>query len=190
MEVDQTSEQRRPFDLLELVEDNVASLRPNFKTAKWSIVVNVPAGIRCDSYPGPLGQVLVNLIQNAANHAFADDASGILEITASPAGGKVELMVVDNGKGMAPDTLANIFEPFFTTRLGQGGSGLGLAICRNIATGVLGGELYATSEPGVGTRFCLGFPVTAPAQGKPASQGRSSPATGDVINMLGTSGNF
>ena len=159
--VDQTSEQQRQFDLLALVEDNVASLRPSFKQAGWNIEIDVPEGINCNSYPGPLGQVLVNLIQNADLHAFAADEHGTLRITASVVADMVELVVSDNGKGMDAETASRIFEPFFTTRLGQGGSGLGLAICRNIVKGVLGGSLQATSEPGVGTRFIVSFPLNA-----------------------------
>ena len=105
-------------------------------------------------------------LQNAAAHAFAGDGQGSLRIAASADDGMVEMLVVDNGKGMAADTLERIFEPFFTTRMGQGGSGLGLTICRNIATGVLGGSLQATSQLGAGTRFVLRFPFRAPRQGQ------------------------
>ena len=160
--VDQTSEHQRQFDLLTLVEDNVASLRPSFKGATWDIEVDVPSGINCDSYPGPLGQVLVNLIQNAAVHAFESKPTGLLRISASATAGTVEIIVSDDGDGMSKETLARIFEPFFTTRLGKGGSGLGLVICRNIVTGVLGGQLIATSQPGAGSQFAVRFPALAP----------------------------
>ena len=160
--VDQTSEQQREFDLLDLVQDNLAALRPSFKNAKWTFAIDVPAGIICDGYPGPLGQVLTNLIQNAAVHAFTADARGGLTISAAQTGNMVDLIVSDNGKGMSAGTLSHVFEPFFTTRLGQGGSGLGLAICHNIVGGLLGGVLTATSELGVGTRFTVHFPIRAP----------------------------
>ena len=163
MAVDQTSEKQRPFDLLEIVEDNVTSLRPTIKKATWTIETAVPKGIRCDSFPGPLGQILVNLIQNAGYHAFDEGKTGSVTISASVTNEVVELLVTDNGKGMPPDVLTHIFDPFFTTTLGKGGSGLGLSICRNIATGILGGSLHATSQPGVGTTFHLRFPAVAPA---------------------------
>ncbi|MBK6639458.1 MAG: HAMP domain-containing protein [Rhodocyclaceae bacterium] len=168
--VDQTSEQQRSFDLQALVKDIVASLRPSFSTAAWHIEVDVPAGILCDSYPGPLGQVLTNLIQNAGNHAFAGNAAGALRITASRTADTVNLVVADDGKGMNAETLSHIFDPFFTTTLGKGGSGLGLAICRNIVMGVLGGQLTATSQPGVGSQFVVRFPTTAPHPVKPAGK--------------------
>lgn len=164
--VDQTSEHQRQFDLSTLIEDNVASLQPSFKGAAWSIEVDVPSGIRCDSYPGPLGQVLVNLIQNASLHAFDTKKTGRLCVNASARNGVVEIVVSDNGDGMTPENLARIFEPFFTTKLGKGGSGLGLAICRNIVTGVLGGQLTASSQLGEGSQFVLSFPQVAPRSKK------------------------
>ena len=175
--VDQTSEHRRSFDLLAVVEDNVVSLRPSLRAATWAIEVEVPAGITADSYPGPLGQILTNLIQNAAVHAFEGRASGLLRLSASVTAGTVRMVISDNGEGMSASTLAHIFEPFYTTKLGKGGSGLGLAICRNMATGILGGQLTATSEQGVGSNFVLTFPVVAPITPRAATSTMSALAT-------------
>jgi len=162
--VDQTSEQRRKFDLHALVDDNVAAIKPSFKKAPWIIEVDIRADIGCDSYPGPLGQVITNLIQNAAAHAFDGRTSGTLRVYATCDAEMVEMIVEDDGKGMEPAVLAHIFEPFYTTKLGQGGSGLGLSVSLNIVTGVLGGTLQASSDPGYGSRFTLRFPRIAPSQ--------------------------
>lgn len=166
--VDQTSEQRREFDLLELVDDNLAALRPSLNAATWSIEVDVPAGIRCNSYPGPLGQVLTHVIQNAAVHAFEDRPAGLLRITAVANAGTVEMRISDNGHGMSAHSLAHVFEPFYTTKLGKGGSGLGMAVCRNIVVGVLGGQIAVTSQPGAGSEFVVRFPLVAPHSAKNA----------------------
>jgi signal transduction histidine kinase len=160
--VDQTSEQRRTFNLRMAVEDNVAALKPNFRHASHQIDVEVPHGITCDSYPGPLGQVIVNLVQNAMTHAFTGRAEGRLRIGASLEQGTVHLSFEDDGIGMEADVLERIFEPFFTTRLGLGGSGLGLSISQNIVAGVLGGTLLARSKAGLGSCFEVRFPLHAP----------------------------
>jgi signal transduction histidine kinase len=118
--VDQTSEQRRNFDFHALVEDNIAALRPSMRNAPVEIVINVEKGIECDSYPGPLGQVIANLVQNAVVHAFAGRQSGRLTISAQLQRNTVAMQIVDNGKGMDQAVLARILEPFYTTRLGQG----------------------------------------------------------------------
>ncbi|WP_332687233.1 sensor histidine kinase, partial [Devosia sp.] len=149
--VDQTSEKRRVFDLRELVEDNVAAMRPSFRRMPWVIEVDIPAGIACDSHPGPLGQVIANLVQNAVLHGFEGRPSGTLRIVATLRAETADIVFADDGRGMSGEVLKHIFEPFYTTRLGQGGSGLGLSIVRNIVTGMLGG-----------TRISLSMPVTAP----------------------------
>lgn len=175
--VDQTSEQRRHFDLRTLVEHNIDALRPSFKRAPWVIQIDIPNGLDCDSYPGPLGQVIANLVQNAALHAFADRPQGRLLISARAVGDSIALRVADDGKGMDPTTLAHIFEPFFTTRLGQGGSGLGLSVSLNIATGMLGGHLSASSEPEQGSCFVLEFPKVAPALARRRTDPNAAPRT-------------
>lgn len=160
--VDQTSEQRRTFNLQALVNDVVTMLKPTFRHEPWQVDVNIPNEIECDSYPGPVGQVVGNLLQNAVTHAFGGRDHGCVRFSANCTNGLVEVCVEDDGRGMTADTLAHIFEPFFTTRLGKGGSGLGLSVSRNIALGVLGGTLTASSLPEMGACFVLTFPVVAP----------------------------
>lgn len=162
--VDRTSEDCRRFDLRDLVESNLATLRSNLKQSPWRIESGVPAGINCNSYPGPLGQVITNLIQNAITHGFKARDSGRITITAALKSDRVEIVIADDGQGMEPEVLEHIFEPFYTTRLGQGGSGLGLTISRNIMTGLIGGTLSATSKPGSGAVFTISMPLTAPGR--------------------------
>lgn len=163
--VDQTSEQRRSFELLDLIEDHIAALGPGMKNSSWVIRVEVPRGICCDSYPGPLGQVIDNLIQNASIHAFGARETGLLLIHASASESMVELRFQDDGCGIRESDQKRIFDPFFTTRLGQGGSGLGLFVSQNIVTGLLGGLLKVSSEPGKGTCFLIRLPLVAPSPG-------------------------
>lgn len=161
--VDQASERRRYFDLAELLSDVLRTLRPGLKGGRWQISEHVPATIQCDGYPGPLGQVLTNLIMNAVLHGFEGRSEGHIEIKASPVDRtSVRIEVSDNGRGIPAGQLDKIFDPFFTTRLGQGGSGLGLTICHNIVTTLLGGRISVESTPGKGTCFALVIPLTAP----------------------------
>lgn len=156
--VDQTSEERRRFDVKNLVDDICASLRPGHKHLPWVIHVDIPEGLSCDSYPGPLGQAISNMVQNAVTHAFEGRTQGTVRISARQVDRSIELTIADDGNGMPPEVLGRIFDPFFTTRLGQGGSGLGLSISQNIVAGVMGGTLLALSEPGSGSKFVLSFP--------------------------------
>lgn len=160
--VDQTSEHRRSFALYDLIEDHIAALGPSMKNSPVAIRVEVANNIHFDSYPGPLGQVIDNLIQNATIHAFAGRETGLLLIRASSRDGMVDLHFEDNGCGIQEANLRRIFDPFFTTRLGQGGSGLGLFVSQNIVSGLLGGVLKVSSEPGKGSCFMLKLPLVAP----------------------------
>ncbi len=170
--VDRTSEHRRAFDLCGVVDELLQTLGPTLKRMPWRVEVQVPTGIAMDSYPGPLEQVLTNLILNAANHAFGGRSSGRITLhaeTYTAQGGSlfalpwVRLQVIDDGCGMPPELVQRIFEPFFTTKLGQGGSGLGLSIAHTIVGTVLGGTLGVSSAEGHGTVFTVEMPCTAPA---------------------------
>jgi PAS domain S-box-containing protein len=163
--VDQTSAQRRRFELGEVVHEIVVSLRPSFNRTPYRIEVDVPeTGLLLDSYPGALGQTIANLIQNAVLHGFDGRDHGTVRIAAGRGADDepVWLHVQDDGKGIAPEHIDRIFEPFMTTRMGRGGTGLGLHISYNAVVNVLGGTLTVQSQPGQGSRFVLRIPSEAP----------------------------
>lgn len=163
--VDRTSAQRRRFALDEVVAETVLTMAPGFKRSTHAIHSDIPVGIVLDSYPGPLGQILSNLINNALLHAFETACEGQIRIQARMlVSQRVELRVCDNGCGIPEANLGRIFDPFFTTRLGQGGSGLGLNIVYNLVTNVLGGAIQVESTPGSGTCFVLTLPLQAPVE--------------------------
>jgi signal transduction histidine kinase/PAS domain-containing protein len=175
--VDQTSSQRRGFDLAEMVGEVVTALSPSLRKSQCQIVLDLAAEIRMDSYPGPLGQVITNLINNAMIHGFAGRDEGTVTLSSRLAveQDRVALSVSDNGNGIPPHIQPRIFDPFFTTKLGQGGSGLGLNIVHNIVFGVLGGRISVASEPGGGTRFTLVLPLSAPAPETTAATAQVTP---------------
>jgi len=161
--VDQTSSRRRRFDLAEVVAEVVLTMSASIRT-KCVIEQDVPAGLVMDSFPGPLGQVLSNLINNAILHGLAARKTGIVRISATPMGSdKVALVVADDGAGIPSHIIPRIFDPFFTTTRGAGGSGLGLNIVHNIVEGILGGRITVESQVGEGSRFTTILPCEAPA---------------------------
>jgi signal transduction histidine kinase len=161
--VDQTSTRRRSFNLGQTVEEVLVTLRPQFKRTAHRIELEIPPDLELDSYPGPLEQVIANLISNSLTHGFEGVAAGVIRICAAPLGAThVHIDYTDNGIGI-PETIVNrIFDPFFTTKLGSGGSGLGLYIVYNLVTGVLGGTIQAYRPPSCGTTFTLILPCTVP----------------------------
>ncbi|MEA2832610.1 MAG: hypothetical protein QOG66_812 [Methylobacteriaceae bacterium] len=161
--VDRSHIERRVFDLKELTEQVIASLRPGLNKSRVKLALTCEAGIRMDSYPGPYGQVVTNIVLNAVAHAFEPGQSGAIEIHANAEDAdQVAIVFSDSGRGMAPDVRRRAFEPFFTTRRSQGGTGLGLHIVHNIVTGRLGGRISVTSESGHGASFRVVIPRVAP----------------------------
>lgn len=161
--VDQTSSQRRLFALPGLVSEILLTLHSTIRASGCRVQVEVDGTLQMDSYPGPLGQVLGHLINNAIVHGFHEHPGGTITISAHALDdAQLRLQVQDDGSGIRRADLGHIFEPFFTTRMGQGGSGLGLHVVHNLVTGVLGGQIEVHSEPGRGARFAITLPLTAP----------------------------
>jgi PAS domain S-box-containing protein len=162
---DRNYSDQRSFDLGDLTEQVVMSLRPGLRKHNLTLDVDCQPNLTMNSYPGPYGQVLTNLFLNAVAHAFPDGRPGVIEIQARASGkDNVEIIFADNGCGMSLDVRRRAFDPFFTTRRDQGGTGLGLHIVYSIVTNRLGGRLDLDSEPGGGTRIQIILPRVAPLE--------------------------
>ncbi len=160
--VDQTSEHRRVFELKETLDEILLTIGPSLRKSSHSVACDVPDGLTLDSYPGPLGQVITNLVQNCLLHAFEGRNAGTICIKARMAQpGWVEMNVCDDGVGIPGGHVAKVFDPFFTTKMGKGGSGLGLNVSYNIVTSILGGQLSVQSQPGMGSTFTMTLPLLA-----------------------------
>lgn len=116
-----------------------------------------------------LHQVLMNLCTNAA-HAM-DDTGGVLFMSLKDLvidkenlpigmrkGDYVEIKVLDNGIGIAPEIIESIFEPYFTTKGPGEGTGLGLAMVQGVIESY-GGKITVDSQLGKGTTFKISLPV-------------------------------
>ena len=168
--VDRSHERRRRFDLHELTQQIISSLRPGLKKADLTLTASIEPGIVLDSYAGAYGQVLTNLVLNAATHGFPSGRPGTVRIEARRSGpSHIEILFSDDGSGMADEVQRRAFEPFFTTRRDKGGTGLGLHIVYNLVTRRLGGRIALTSTGGRGTTFRMTIPLTAPRMDAAAS---------------------
>ena len=107
---------------------------------------------------GRLGQVLLNLLINAARAVREAGGTGrkvVLRLRAP--GGRVSLEVRDDGVGIPEHARGRLFDPFFSTRPPGEGTGLGLWMVRELVQAV-GGEVRVHSEEGAGTRFEVRLP--------------------------------
>ncbi len=157
--------ERHDVDLLRLVEDAVSLVAEAARRKGIEITAqidaDVPAAIRGDG--GRLRQVLLNLIGNAVK--FTESGHVVVQVSRAvgdaPA---LRVSIRDSGVGIVPEVLGLLFRPFVqadssTTRR-FGGTGLGLAICKRLVA-LMGGEIGAESEPGVGSTFWFTVPAEA-----------------------------
>ncbi len=161
--VDQTSQERRRFELRTYLEEIITSLGPRLRKSPHKVAIDCPDDVKMDSYPGALSQIITNLVINALTHAFHDQAEGRMALTVEETPEEeVEIRFSDDGAGIPADNLSRVFEPFFTTKRGTGGSGLGLHIVFNLVTQSLGGRISVDSTPQRGTTFVVRIPKSAP----------------------------
>jgi len=94
-----------------------------------------------------LDQVLWNIARNAWRHSRKLPGSVRIVVGPSPAPARLQLDVMDDGPGVAPEALPHLFEPFFTTE--AQGTGLGLYIARELCEGN-NARIEAVSDAGFG----------------------------------------
>ena len=163
LSIDQVTQQRRSFLVDELIYDVVATLTPALKKRQIFAQFDMAPDLLMDSFPGPLGQVISNLVHNALVHGFDDLANGTITLRAQAIDtSQIRIEVEDDGKGMTEAVRAQLFQAFFTTKHDQGGSGLGLTFSNRLIENVLGGKILAESKPGEGSRFIIDLPRVTP----------------------------
>jgi signal transduction histidine kinase len=158
--IDQTSDKVRTFEVKQLIEDTINTLRSRFKKTKIEISVSCPNDLKVKSLPRILEQILTNLLMNSLIHGFDEGKNaGLIHIQAQRDSDNLHLEYSDNGKGIAQENLETIFEPFFTTHRAHGGSGLGMYICYNLITTQLQGMITCESQRGNGVVFKMNYPI-------------------------------
>ncbi len=126
-----------------------------------------------ECYPGPLNQVVMNILANAIDALEEGNAKRTYkEIEAQPnqitvrtsllTDQWVEIAVADNGPGMSEATQRRIFNPFFTTKPTGKGTGMGMSISHQIITEKHRGHLKFSSSLGAGTEFLIQIPIRQP----------------------------
>ena len=161
---DRISSDQRAFDLGDLTQQVLTSLRPSLRKDNLKLDVECQPNLLINSYPGSYGQLLTILFVNSVVHAFPDGKKGTVAIKVRASGkDSVEILFADDGCGMSADVRRHAFDPFYTTRRHLGSTGLGLHILHNIVTNRLGGRLNLDSSPGAGTKFQITLPRVAPA---------------------------
>ncbi len=144
--------------LAALVGDVLEFSRARTHALGIRVDVRIPEDLELACRPVQVGQVVVNLLNNACD-AVPAGGDGWVEIAGERAGGEVRLTVTDSGPRIPDAVRSRLMEPFFTTKAAGEGTGLGLSISRGIAE-AQGGRLEFDAAS-ANTRFVL----TLPAEG-------------------------
>ncbi len=146
-------------DVAEAVADTAALIAPQKEMRNVELELAVPEGLSPVAMSAEqLMQLVLNLMLNAVD---ALDGGGRVRVTARPSALGVELVVEDNGPGVAELVRERLFEPFVTTKEVGKGTGLGLAVCRGLVEAVGGSISLDTAFRG-GARFVVELPKASP----------------------------
>jgi two-component system sensor kinase FixL len=153
-------EERVPVNLLDLIRTEAA--RVNDEAMTRAVDIHIEPGslpvVMAD--PVQIRQVLVNLLSNAID-AAAGARDAVVRVRCRHDSGTIEIVVDDNGKGVAVEIAEHLFEPFQTTKIR--GMGLGLPLSRQIIE-AHGGRIWWERTLPHGTRFHVVLPVEVPAR--------------------------
>jgi two-component system, NtrC family, sensor kinase len=144
-----------PVEVAVVAETSVrlVGASPDFQSVQ--VTVDVASGVTVLADAGPLSQVLINLLLNAAQ---AVGGRGVVRLQArEEPGATVRIDILDTGPGISPEVRPRLFEPFFTTKPGGKGTGLGLAISQSLVR-AMGGTLEPRDMPGWGSCFSVRLP--------------------------------
>ena len=143
-------EMRKPVSVATIVERALVLAASEIKH-RARVVRDLSAVPKVEADEQQLGQIIVNLLTNAAQAIPEGSATGNeIRVRTAVEGGRVMIEVKDTGVGIPRENLRRIFDPFFTTKPPGQGTGLGLTVCHNLVTAI-GGEIGIESTPGQGT---------------------------------------
>ncbi len=157
--VDQSSADTRAFNVKELLEEVLLTLKAKLNKEHVNLTIDCSDSLLVESKPGPINQILINLILNSIIHGFENRSEGAISISIIYLSNQLHVSYKDDGIGIDENIKTKVFEPFTTTKRGSGGSGLGLHLVYNLVTQALNGHIDFESNAGDGTTFDITFPV-------------------------------
>ncbi|MCX7745740.1 MAG: ATP-binding protein [Clostridia bacterium] len=157
--VDQSSEDKRWFNLKQYINEVLTNLMPEIKKGKHKVSVCCPDNLELESYPGGFSHIITNFVMNSLKYAFDNDSIGHMRFEAKIEEGSLVFKYSDNGAGIPKENINKIFDPFFTTQRDKGSTGLGLHIVYNIVTQQLKGTIVCKSKLGEGVLFEIKVPL-------------------------------
>jgi signal transduction histidine kinase len=143
--------------LFDIVRRAVSAVKPEAEARQVELLLGVPVHLQVEADPARLLSGVSELLRLAA---AVSPVGTSVEINASVVGPAVELRVVDQGPGIAPDAVQRLFDPLATLRQDWGPFGLGLFEVRQVVAS-MGGTVEIESEEGRGTTYVIRLRATA-----------------------------
>jgi signal transduction histidine kinase len=167
-----------PISIQEVIEQAVSMCRPTFVERRQSLLVNVPDSpltLVVDAVR--MTQVLSNLLTNASRYT---PELGEIRVHCRREGDFVDVVVADNGRGIAPDLLPRVFDMFVQAKQpGDPGLGLGLTIVKRLVAMHDGTVTVSSAGPNQGSEFRVRLPFTG--EPIPAATPRLAPPPAPVV---------
>jgi signal transduction histidine kinase len=151
----------QPILVSEAVKRTLDDLGPVL--ADHRVYVEIPDGLAILADGAAFGDVLTNLLTNAAK--FSSAGRRII-VSATRVDGAVDMSVSDEGSGIPREEQELIFDPFYqspSNRESRRGAGIGLTIAKRF-TEMQGGQIAVVSEPGLGSTFWVTMPAAGPVR--------------------------
>ncbi len=163
-----------PFNLHDGLDSTILILKHRLKAndqhPEIEVITNYGNTPAINCFPGQLNQVFMNILANAID-ALEESNQGrsFVEIQAHPnkitiattvVDRHIQILILDNGKGMTEEVKNKVFDHLFTTKEVGKGTGLGLAIARQIVEEKHQGTISVTSKLGQGTEFIITLPIS------------------------------
>ena len=142
------------IDLNSALGDVLTLLQPTLRN-EIQVIVNYGKIPKLYGYAAELNQLLMNLLQNAAQSI---EGSGTISLTTFADGVAVSVEFADTGKGIPPEQLQRLFEPGINSSGTRVKAAMGLFSCFHIVR-KHNGTIRVTSQPGKGTTFTVQLPI-------------------------------
>jgi two-component system sensor histidine kinase/response regulator len=148
----------KTFSVSELVQNEADSYEAEAESKGIRYITNIPEGLMANADPNSIRIVVRNLITNAIK--FSDKDNSII-VSVAEENQKTIVKVADTGVGMSPEQMNKLFKSKVDSKNGtanESGTGMGLLFCKDLIE-KCNGEIWVTSEQGVGTEFTFSIPV-------------------------------
>lgn len=159
---DQTANPKRDINVREYFSAVIENLMPKIQQARHQFELVCEPTIRVSTLPGAWATIITNLVMNSLLHGYEEGESGEMQLTVTATSDGLEVNYLDDGRGMAKQTIDQLFDPNADEGTASSKSGLGMYLLHHLVKDALNGRVSVQSDVGQGVHFRIQVPITAP----------------------------